>query len=143
MAKKQGRQIRDFVARAKSNPTTENLEALWRATFMLKGWYFLPSEDAEGPTHPTVVIVDDDPWIIAFTNVRRLEAFAADQGRMAEDGEVHLLVLDPGESMEKILAVRDTVTGVLFNPGSPETYRAPVEALEQYARHFGVPLESR
>ena len=140
MAKKQGRRIRDFVASAKADPSTENIEALWHAVFMLKGWYFLPAEDVEGPSHPTVVMVDDQPWIIAFTNVRRLKAFAREQGRMAEDGEVHLLVLDPKESMEKILAVRESVVGVIFNPSSPETFRAPIEALEEYAEHFDVPL---
>jgi hypothetical protein len=142
MAKKQGRQIRDFVAQARSEPSTENIEALWHAVFMLKGWYFLPAEDVEGPSHPTVAMIDGQPWIIAFTNVRRLKAFARQQGRMAEDGEVHLLVLDPADSMEKILAVRDSVVGVVFNPSSPETFRAPVDALEEYARHFGVPLVS-
>lgn len=136
------KEIRDYVARARAESSTENIQALWRAVFMLKGWYFLPSEDVEGPSHPTVVVVDEQPWLIAFTNVRRLKAFARDQGRMGDDGEVHLLVLDPLESMERILDVSDSVEGVIFNPGSPETFRAPVEALIEYARHFDVPLSN-
>ena len=74
------KEIRDYVARARAESSTENIQALWRAVFMLKGWYFLPSEDVEGPSHPTVVVVDEQPWLIAFTNVRRLKAFAARSG---------------------------------------------------------------
>jgi hypothetical protein len=134
-------EIRDFVARAKADPTTENIQALWQAMFLLKGWYFLPAENREGPNRPTVMVVDGEPWLVAFTNVRRLEAFAKTTGRAAGSGEVFLLVLDPLESMQKILSVRDQVRGVVFNPDSPATFRAPVDALVQYADHFGVPLD--
>jgi hypothetical protein len=134
-------EIRDFVARAKAEPSTENIEALWRAMFLLKGWYFLPAQQREGPSHPTVMLIDDRPWLVAFSNVRRLKAFAQSAGRVADDGEVLLLVLDPLESMEHIVEVADSVDGVVFNPGSEQTFRAPVQALVDYARHFGVPIE--
>ena len=132
-------EIRDYVACAKADPTTENIKALWKAMFYLKGWYFLPAESREGPNRPTVMLVDDQPWLVAFTNVRRLKDFARATGRADEDtGEVFLLVLDPQESMAQIMEIREQIRGVVFNPDSPATFRAPVEALDQYADHFGV-----
>lgn len=135
------RQIRDYVRRAREEPTTEHIQALWRAVFLLKGWYFLPAAGGEGPEHPSVMLVEGQPWLVAFTNVRRLEAFARAQGREASDGGVPLLVLDPLVSMENIREAAEAVVGVVFNPGSPEGFRAPVEALVEYARFMGVPLD--
>lgn len=135
------REIRDFVAQAKRDPRRENIEALWRAVFLLQAWYFLPSRDDEGPAFPTVSFIDGQSWLLAFSNVRRLEDFARAVGRDAEDGSVPLLVLDPKASMQRILAVRDDIAGVIFNVDSPATFRAPVDALEAYAQHFKVPLD--
>ena len=135
------RQIRDYVAEAKRDPTTENIEALWRSVFFLKGWYFLPSRRDEGPAYPTVSTIDGRPWLLAFTDVRRLEAVARKQHRLAQDGSLSLLVLDPLESMQRILEVEDTIEGVIFNLDSDATFRAPVGALKAYAEHFGVPLD--
>lgn len=135
------RQIRDLVERAQKDPSTEHLEDLWRAVFMRKGWYFLPAEQREGPNRPAVMMIDDQPWLVAFTSLRHLKAFARNLGRIDDDEQLFLLVLDPLESMQKILEVREQVRGVVFNPDSPAAFRAPVAALEGYARHFGVPLD--
>lgn len=134
-------EIRDYVTRARREPSTENLEALWRAVFMLQAWYFLPSRSDEGPAFPTVSEIDGDHWLLAFTNVRRLKEFARSVDRLNEDGSVPMLVLDPGESMQKILSVADNIDGVIFNIDSEATFRAPVEALEGYARHFEIPID--
>ena len=134
------REIRDYVAQAKKAPTTENIEALWRAVFMLQAWYFLPSTTAEGPAYPTVSKIEGEPWLLAFSNVRRIKEFARAAGRGDDDGSVPLLVLDPGESMGRILEVADQIEGVIFNIDSQATFRAPVEALEAYAHHFDVPI---
>lgn len=134
-------EIRQYVARAKREPTTENIEALWRTVFLRKGWYFLPSRDDEGPAFPTATLVDGQPWLLAFTNVRLLEDFAEAKDRVNDDGTVPLLVLDPGESMRRILDAREAIEGVIFNIDSPSTFRAPVEALEAYAEHFEVPID--
>jgi hypothetical protein len=49
-------------------------------------------------------------------------------------------VLDPLTSMEHLEGVRGEVAGVVFNAGSDASFRAPTEALFEYARGFGVPL---
>ncbi len=134
-------EISDYVAQARRDPSTENLEALWQAVFVRRAWYFLPSRRDEGPAFPTATEIDGQPWLLAFTGARRLKAFARDAGRVNEDGSVPTLALDPGESMQKILEVQDRIVGVLFNVGDEASFRAPVDALEAYAEHFDVPVD--
>lgn len=135
------REIQDYVAQAKEEPTTANLEALWRAVFLLQGWYFLPSRSGDGPAFPTVIMVDGAPWVLVFTNVRRLKAFARAADRVNPDGSTPMLVLDPGSATDQILAHRGELAGAIFNPDAEDSFRAPIEALEAYAHHFGVPLQ--
>ncbi len=134
-------EIKDYVEQAKREPTTENIEALWRSVFFRKAWYFLPSRDDEGPAFPTVTEIDGAPWLLAFTGVRRLKAFARQVGRVDDDGSVPVLALDPGESMSKIFDFDDDLAGVVFNIDSEATFRAPVEALAAYVEHFDVPVD--
>ncbi len=134
-------EIRHYVQRARREPTTENIQQMWRAVFLLKGWYFLPSRSDEGPAFPTATTIDGEPWLLAFTNVRRLEDTAEATDRLADDGSLPLLVLDPKESMERIIEVADAIAGVVFNIDSPASFRAPVQALRAYADHFGVPID--
>lgn len=136
-----GIEIKDYVDRAKNEPTRERIEEMWRAVFLLQGWYFLPSRSDDGPAFPTVVEIDKEPWVLIFTNVREIKTFARQQGRSTSDGSTPLLVLDPLESMERILAEKKTLAGAIFNPDSEATFRAPLEALEAYAHHFGLPLD--
>ncbi|MBA2661948.1 MAG: hypothetical protein H0U74_06605 [Bradymonadaceae bacterium] len=133
-------EIRDHLARAKRAPTTQNLETLWRAVFMLQAWYFLPATDAEGPSHPSVTLVEGQAWLLAFTNVRRVKEFARAAKRVNTKDEMFLLVLDPLQSIERIREAGEHIEGVIFNIGSDETFRTTTEALEGFARHFGLPL---
>lgn len=134
-------EIRDYVARAKANPSTEYIQDLWQAVFLLKGWYFLPAESREGCERPSVMMVGGEPWLVAFTNIRQLKAFSRATGRAGANGEFYLLVIDPRQAMHQIIEIADHIEGVIFNPDSPATFRAPVHALLQYAEHFGVPLD--
>jgi len=132
-------EIRDYIERAHEDPSTEHIEALWRAVFTLKAWYFVPADDREGPTRPMVTMLGGEPWIPAFTGVRTYRAFVEATGRGGEGDELHGLLLDPGEAMQRITEVREAVTGVVFNPGTAIAFRAPVDALEEYALHFDIP----
>lgn len=133
-------EIREYVVQAKRDPSRENLEELWRAVFLLKAWYFVPVSDEEGPTRPMVTRLEERYWIPAFTDVRNYRTFVEGSDQLESAEELHALLLDPGESMEQILKVRDAIAGVVFNPASDYTFRAPVEALEGYAEHFDVPV---
>lgn len=131
-------QIKDHVARARREPTTENLEALWKSVFMLKAWYFLPAGKKEGPSYPSVVNLEGKSWILAFTNHRRIKEFAASTGRVNERGEVLLLVLDPQQSVERAEEVEGIVEGIIFNIDSDEMFRTTVAGLLGFAQHFGL-----
>lgn len=132
-------EIREYIRRAQREPTREHLEEMWRAMFTLKAWYFLPARDEEGPNRPLVLELEGAPWLAVFTNVRRYRDFAESVGRVDEEGSVHALMLDPGESVERIRGIGEAVEGVCFNPGSEIAVRAPVEAVVDYARHFDIP----
>lgn len=130
--------IKDHVARARQEPTTENLEALWKSVFMLKAWYFMPSSDQEGPSYPTVVKIEGKTWLLAFTNHRRIKEFAKSSGRLNARGEVLLLVLDPQQSVDRAREVQEFVDGVIFNIDSDEMFRTTTEGLLGFAKHFGL-----
>jgi len=132
-------EVRDYIQRARREPTREHLEEMWRAIFTLKAWYFLPAREEEGPNRPLVLELEGEPWLAVFTNVRRYREFAGEVGRVDSDGSIHALMLDPGESLERIRGLEASVEGVCFNPGSAIAVRAPLEALVEYARHFEIP----
>ncbi len=133
-------EIKDHVAIAKENPTQENIRALWEAVFKLQAWYYLPAQEEEGPSNPLVTEIDGQNWLLAFTDFRRLTAFARSIGRRRDSGDVHMLTLDPRQSVERVIEVEDHIDGILFNVGTPETFRAPCVALIEFARHFGLPV---
>jgi hypothetical protein len=135
------RELVDLIEQAKADPSREHLEEMWRAVFLRKAWYLVPARDEVGPNRPMVLSTDNGYWMPVFTNVRHYRKFAAEVGREADDGEMHGLMLDPGEAVSRILGVDEALNGVVFDAGTPHPFRAPLEALKAYARQFDVPLE--
>lgn len=129
-------ELKDRIELAKREPTTENLQAMWRAVFVQRAWYFVPA--GGGETHPMVAELDDGVWLLAFTDFRRLNAFARERGLRDESGDLPMLVLAPPVAMRKVREFAKHLDGVLFNVGTDQSFRAPVAALEQFAEHFGV-----
>jgi hypothetical protein len=128
-------EISETIRAAQADPTSERLEAMWRAVFGLPAWYFLPAE-TDGPTTPLVARIDDGDWVLAFTHVRPLNTFAAQRGLRSPDGELPLLPLSPREAYGKLEEVADHVDGLWFNPATEFSFRAPNAALEEFARRF-------
>lgn len=129
-------EIRDHVARARRDPSREHIEALWRAVFLLKAWYVVPALEEEGPNRPLVLELEGDPWLPAFTNIRRFRDFATDLDRGGD--RLHYLALSPGEAMERIDRRSDVLTGIVFNPRTDIAFRGPVETLSACADRFDV-----
>lgn len=129
-------EIKDHVARAQIEPSDANIEALWRAVFELQVWYLLPSE-VEGPSTPMVLVIDEEPWLVVFTNFRRLREFLETQDLLGGRRDVPMIILNPLEAMMKIREHSKFIKGVVYNPLTEERFRAPVTALDQYAAHFG------
>lgn len=131
-------EIQDLIIEARTNPTTPNIEALWRAVFFLGAWYFLPAKKSVGASTPMVIEHEDGAWLLCFTNFRTLSAFEATTDQLLPDGQVNMLVLDPLESCRLISKHSEHIRGVIFNPSSDQTFRAPTSALLAYANHFGL-----
>lgn len=128
-------EIRDRVENARRDPSDANIEALWRAVFLLRVWYLIPAKPGEPESFPLVTVVDDEPWLMAFTNFRRLRDVERQIGR---GGDSKMLMMDPDAAMRQIIAVKQYVRGVVFNPNSDETFRCGVDELVLYAKHFGI-----
>ncbi len=128
-------EISDKIRAAQADPSTEELETMWRAVFALPAWYFLPAV-AEGPSTPLVARIDEGDWVLGFTHLRALNAFAAAQGMRTEEGEVPMLPLSPREAWEKLEEVADHVDGLWFNAGTDLSFRAPNVALAEFASRF-------
>ena len=128
-------EIRDLVENARRDPSDTNIETLWRAVFLLRAWYLIPAKPQEEESFPLVTLVGDEPWLMAFTNFRRLRDVERQIGR---GGDSKMLMLDPDAALRQIIAVKQHIRGVIFNPNSDETFRCGVDELVLYAKHFGI-----
>jgi len=131
-------EIRDLVAQSRQAPTETNIEALWRAVFLSRAWYLLPARPDDPNSFPLVVMRDDEPWLVAFTNFRRLRDL---ERMLGHHGDSKMLMLDPSEALEQILSVREHIRGVIFNIESDEMFRCETDALIAYAAYFGLEVE--
>lgn len=120
-------EIADLIQRAREEPTTDNLRAMWHKVFALPVWYLLPA--AEGPTMPLVLQAEDGAWVVAFTHFRPLNEFARAHGLRNDAGEVPMLPMPPAEALDRLEEVAEHVRGVVFNPATELTFRSTVDAL--------------
>jgi len=131
-------EIRELVALSRQSPTEANIEALWRAVFLSRAWYLLPARPDDPASFPLVVMRDDEPWLVAFTNFRRLRDL---ERMLGHHGDSKMLMLDPSEALAQITAVKDHIRGVIFNIESDELFRCETDAFIAYASHFGLEVD--
>jgi len=131
-------EIRELVALSRQSPTEANIEALWRAVFLSRAWYLLPARPDDPASAPLVVMRDDEPWLVAFTNFRRLRDL---ERMLGHHGDSKMLMLDPSEALAQITAVKDHIRGVIFNIESDEMFRCETDAFIAYASHFGLEVD--
>ena len=129
-----------LIRTAREEPTSENIETMWRHVFAIPAWYFLPSQ-LDGPATPLVAQVDGGNWLVAFTHFRALNEFARERGMRSDQGEVPMLALSPAESCVRVREVAPHIDGVVFNLGSDLAFRAPPEALAEFASRFVEPRQ--
>ena len=90
-------------------------QAVWHAALGLDRWYLVLGESG---TDPMFGAVEGRPYLIAFTDEPRAEAFAAklsEQRNTPAPGVVHM---DIPEAIDYIDSLKDQgVDGVLFNSG--------------------------
>ena len=123
------------IQTARDEPSRENLEALWQHVMRLPAWYLLPAQ-SEGESLPLVAELADGPYVVAFTHLRTLNAFAVDAGMRTESGDLPMLPLAPAEAVARIVEAGDHIDGAVFNPASDLVFRAPTQALAAFAERF-------
>jgi len=130
--------IATTIRTARQNPSSENLEAMWQAVMRLPAWYFLPAALGEETT-PLVGELDDGRWLLAFTHFRALNDFARVRDMRSTAGEVPMLALSPTAAVAHLGDVAAHIEGVAFNLGGDLVFRAPTQALLQFAERFLAP----
>lgn len=90
-------------------------QAVWRATLGLSRWYFVLGESGEDPMFGAV---EGRPYLIAFTDEPRAEAFAARLGEQRQSDPPGVVHMDVPDAVAYIEGLKDQgVDGVLFNSG--------------------------
>lgn len=82
---------------------------------------------------------ENEPWLVAFTNFRRLRDLERSLGN---HGDSKMLMLDPQTALNQIVSVRHHIRGVIFNIESDEMFRCETDALIAYAKYFGLEVDS-
>lgn len=123
------------IRTARDEPSSENLETMWRHIMRLPAWYLLPAS-LDGPTTPLVAQLDDGRWIVAFTHFRALNEFARENEMRSDTGEVPMLALPPAEAVDRVREVAAHVDGIVFNASTDLALRAPTDALQEIAERL-------
>lgn len=130
----------DFSALVKEARDTGNKEdeiKLWREVYKLDEWYAVARGELPD-IHPFIGIVDDKPFIIAFTDGRKAFDFAKQQGFIDKDGKSQILSLPVIGVIENVQSyIDDDVFGILFNSG-PDGFYAPLSNLLPMAYYYGL-----
>jgi hypothetical protein len=126
-------EISDVLDRARREPSTENLTALWRAVLRLPVWYFLPADAPGHETFPMVAEFDGGRWLLACTNIRRFGDLCRGLQITQDSEELPMLVVSTRDAIDRIEAVAPSIDGVAFNSHSVEHFRIPTDALLRFA----------
>lgn len=114
----------------------QTMERLWGEVYRLDSWFFLARGEVPD-VRPFIGMVQQRPFVMAFTDAARVAEFAQRQGIAAEDGSARALSMPPDGFASMVQAYIDGgVFGILFNDG-PAGFFAPltnvVPMLEFYA----------
>jgi hypothetical protein len=130
-----------LVEEARSTPTFENQDKLWRAAFALPEWLFIARGDAPN-VQPFFGLMDNVPWIFAFTDGAHLQDFGQQQGLLDEDGAISYISMGRADAVDYILGLEDMgLAGVQFNYG-PHGWYAPIATLRTIDNFYKQPSSS-
>lgn len=133
----------DQLSRTANAPdaSLDDKGALYGAVFQLKDWWFIARGDLPD-VHPYVAsnpsIVDSAPMIKAFTDARRLHAFARECGLTDPDGGVQMLSLPVKSILPTMAGYTDQgVTHIHFNADrASDGFYAPLAQLPAIRQHL-------
>lgn len=102
------------------------MEQLWAAVYALPSWYTVARPDS---TQSFVGVVDNQPFLMAFTDKQRADQFARRQGFIDAAGSTTILALPVNGVVQMADQYRDQgIFGILFNDG-PAGFFAPLTNL--------------
>ena len=127
--------VTDALAQAvAADPSTENQEKLWEATFLLDRWYFVQRGEPGNP-QPFVGVHQDQPFLMAFTSPQRARGFAIDNGLVPADAEVQVLALTPEDAVAQApVWLQQGIAAITFDHGVAG-YFAPLGNLPAIRSH--------
>jgi hypothetical protein len=127
--------VTDSLAEAvRTDPSTENQEKLWSATFSLERWWFVQRGSDDNP-QPFVGVHQDQPFLMAFTSAERAREFAVTNGIAAADEEVLVLALAPLEAVVQApVWLQQGIAAITFDHGI-SGYFAPLGNLPAIQSH--------
>lgn len=108
---------------------------LWAAVYALPSWYFVARMSGQSVS-PFVGVVNEQPFLMAFTAKDRADQFARRQGFVDAAGQTTILALPlPGvvQTAEEYRA--QGIFGILFNDG-PNGFFAPLTNLGPMWQYF-------
>lgn len=106
-----------LVAEAKALESDDPMARLWAAVYALPQWLFIAR--GEPPNlRPYIGVVDEKPFLMAFTDPAHAKDFAKGNGLAAPDGSVGVLAMPVPGFIETLPEYeRHGVFAVMFNPG--------------------------
>ncbi|MCZ7649429.1 MAG: hypothetical protein M5U26_29925 [Planctomycetota bacterium] len=114
-----------LVEEAKQTGTDEAMSRLWAATYALPQWNFIARGELPN-VRPFIGVMEDRPFLMAFTDSAHARAFGERQGFLAPDGSLQLLAMPVAGFVETAASyAAGGVFGIMFNNG-PHGYFAPL-----------------
>ena len=128
----------DFDALSAEGKRTQSQAAmaqLWAAVYALPSWYFVIRPERQ-PVSPFVGVVDNQPFLMAFTDKQRADQFARRQGFVDAAGATSILATSVQGMVQNADDYRaQGVFGILFNDG-PNGFFAPLTNLAPMWQYF-------
>ena len=131
----------DFLAQqARTNPSPENFEQLWSATFRLLEWHF-PARGQMPNVSPFVGMVNGMATVVGFTDPVRAGEFCKVQGISDPSGRAQLMAIPvPGFLNAVPIYLSNGIRAIQFNNGK-DAWFSPFELMMQlhgYLKGKGV-----
>lgn len=115
------------------------VKELWRETFELERWWFVPAIGPEDA--PAAVPVHGQKMLLGFTTRERAVDFARAQGFSTDDAVIDGLSLPPREVVTHVSTYQDTGVEALIMDADTTGYFAPLAHLRNMWGQLMGPLE--
>ncbi|HEY0605438.1 MAG TPA: hypothetical protein VGD58_21130 [Herpetosiphonaceae bacterium] len=124
-----------LAAEGKRTQSQASMAQLWAAVYALPSWNFVARRSGESVL-PFVGVVDEWPFLMAFTSRERADQFARRQGFVDAADQTTILALSVQGVVQTAEDYRaQGIFGILFNDG-PNGFFAPLTNLVPMWQYF-------